>query len=264
MTRLVGAELFRVRASGLWLWSLLAALVLGCGFTTLFTAIGPENFDPPLPGLGTSEGVRAVLGLATTTLFVPALIGAIAVTGDYRHQTLGQTVLAEPRRGRVLAAKLVALAVVGAGYALVVVAGTVAALYGTTALTGTRLGAPPGEVFAILLGTAAAIVAYTLIGGGIGALVRHQLAAVGVVLGYFAVAEIVVLVIPGVNHAYPYLPGGASAALTGFGYLTDAVAADTGAVTTLLSPWAGFTVLLGYAVAAAVLATMSSLRRDIA
>lgn len=261
--RLIAAELFRFRANRLWYWSLLAALVLGCGFTALFAVIGPENFDPPMPALTTHEGVRMMLGLATTTLFVPALIGAIAVTGEFRHQTFGHTVLAEPRRGRVLAAKLAALAIVGAGYALVVTAGTLAALYGTTAVAGTRLGAPPGEVLTTLFGAATAMVVYSVVGGGIGALVRNQLAAVGAVLGYFSLGEIVVLVLPGVNAVYPYLPGGASAALTDFGYLTEAVAADTGTVTTLLPPLAGLAVLLGYAVTVAALATVSSLRRDI-
>lgn len=261
MTRLVSAELLRIRATRLWLWALLAATVLGGGFTALFTLLGPENFDPPMPALDTAEGVRTMLGLSTTMLFVPALIGSLAITGEYRHQTITHTFLTEPRRGRVLSAKLVAYALFGLGYALVVTALTVASLYGGTALTGTRLGVPFGGVLAALAGTSAAIVAYTLIGAGIGALVRHQLIAAGVVLGYFSFGEILVLVVPGLNALYPYLPGGASAALTDFGYLTDTVAADTGTVTTLLPPAAGLGLLLGYALIASLVATV--LRRDI-
>lgn len=263
MIRLVRAELFRIRATRLWLWALLAAVVLGGGFTTMFALIGPENFDPPMPALSTAEGVRTMLGLTTMTLFVPALIGTVAVTGEYRHQTIGHTFLVEPRRGRVLTAKLAAFSAVGAGYALVVTGMTLAALYGSAALTGTDLGAGPSEVLTALLGAGAAMVAYTLIGAGIGAVVRHQIIAVGAVIAYFSFGEIIVLVVPGLNAAYPYLPGGASAAVTDFGYLTDTIAADTGTATTLLSPLAGLAVLLGYAAAAAVVATAGSLRRDV-
>ncbi|HEU5129694.1 MAG TPA: hypothetical protein VFU12_17075 [Glycomyces sp.] len=263
MIRSTTAELYRFLASRLWLWSLLAAVVLGGGFTAMFAFVGPENFDPPMPSLATGEGVLMMLGLTTLTLFVPALIGALAVTGEYRHRTIGHTFLTEPRRGRVLLAKLCALTVIGAGYAVTVSVMTLASLYGATAAAGTELGASLGHVLTALAASSGAAVAYTLIGAGIGALARRQLVAVGVVMGWFAFGEILTLALPGLNAAYPYLPGGASAALTDFGYLADTVAAETGRATALLSPVAGLLVLLAYAGAAGVLAVATSLRRDV-
>ncbi|QVQ54527.1 ABC transporter permease [Spiractinospora alimapuensis] len=263
MTHLLRAELFRIRTTRLWLWALLAAVVFGGCFTALFTFVGPENFDPPMPPLSTAEGVRAMLGLGTVTLFVPTLIGTVAVTNEYQHHTISHTYLAVPRRGRVLTAKLLAFSLVGVGYALVATGLILASLYGATVTTGTQLGASFGDVLIVLGANAAAMVAYTLIGAGIGALVRNQIFAVVGVIAYFTLFEVLLLMVPGLNAVYPFLPGGASAALTDFSYLTDTMYVETGVATSLLSPAGGFAVLLAYAVVAGVVATATSLRRDV-
>lgn len=263
MIRLITAEVYRMLASRWWIWTLLAAIILGAGFTSLFTLVGPENFDPPMPSLETEEGVQMMLGLTTLTLVVPALIGALIVTGEYRHHTISHTFLSEPRRGRVLAAKMFALALMGLGYGLLVSAMTVGSLYGAAATAGITLGAPLGQILTALTSATAAIIAYTLIGAAVGALVRNQLVAAGVLIGYFSFGEVVLLALPGLNSVYPYLPGGASSALTNFSYLADTIAAETGASTTLLPPAAGFGVLLAYAVTASAVAMATSLQRDV-
>ena len=45
----------------------------------------------------------------------PVLLGALAITGEFRHGTLTPTFLAEPRRSWVLSAKFVSQLAVGAG-----------------------------------------------------------------------------------------------------------------------------------------------------
>ena len=57
----------------------------------------------------------------------PLVVGALSMTAEFRHQTITPTLLAEPRRGVVLGAKLVVGALVGAAYGLV---GTVGAVLG--------------------------------------------------------------------------------------------------------------------------------------
>jgi hypothetical protein len=95
-------------------------------------------------------------------------------------------------------------------------------------------------------------------------LLRNQVAALAVVVGYLYFAELALLAIPGVNVVYPYLPGGATAALTGFGYMVDSLAAQTGqAGRELLSAPMGAVVLAGYALVACVLAIAFPLRRDV-
>ncbi|MGN9842262.1 hypothetical protein ACTMTI_29460 [Nonomuraea sp. H19] len=76
--------------------------------------------------------------------------------------------------------------------------------------------------------------------------------------------ETVLMLIPGIKVLYPYLPGGATAALTGFTYLADAIASQTGtSAAQLLSAPAGAAVLVCYALIAVAVAVASPLRRDI-
>ncbi|WP_052423060.1 hypothetical protein [Nonomuraea candida] len=75
----------------------------------MLALVGPENFDPPMPGLHTEAGVRAVLGFLGFlgfTAFVPAAIGTLAVTSEHRHRTITFTFLYAPDRWRVPAAPI--------------------------------------------------------------------------------------------------------------------------------------------------------------
>ncbi|MEV6153422.1 ABC transporter permease [Nonomuraea sp. NPDC052129] len=263
MTGLVFAEWRRLAAGRLWLWGLLAAIGSG-GVIGLLALVGPENFDPPLPGLETATGTRMVLGLLGFFAFVPALLGTTAVAAEYRHQTITTTMLFAPRRWTVLVAKLVAYTAAGLAYGLAnaVVAGSM--LFAAAAVKGIALGLPTAVVLGLLSRIAVTMTVYTLLGVAVGALLRNQVAALAVLGGYFYALETALLVIPGINQLYPYLPGGATAALTGFTYMADAVASQTGTTTaTLLSAPLGAAVLLSYALLAALAAIAAPLRKDI-
>lgn len=72
------------------------------------------------------------------------------------------------------------------------------------------------------------------------------------------------MMIPGVDALYPVLPGGATAALTDFTYLADAMAQEVGGTAVqLLPPVAGALLLSVYALAAALIAVVLPMRRDI-
>lgn len=259
------AELLRLSATRLPLWTLLCAVLCGGGLAVLLSLIGPESADPPMPGLDTAEGVGTVLGLGGLMLFVPVLLGTVAVTAECRHRTIGTSFLVEPHRERVLGAKLAAYALLGLGYGLVssLVSGLAVVL--GAALHGQRLGVPPGELAWILLQLALAAAVHMVLGVGIGALARHQLLAIGIVLGYFQLLEHLLMLIPGVSAVHPFLPGGAAAALTRFTYVADAVSAQTAVASSpLLPPLLGALVLLGYAALAAGAAVLLPLRRDLA
>jgi ABC-2 type transport system permease protein len=127
-----------------------------------------------------------------------------------------------------------------------------------------ELGLPTGEIVVTLLRVAVTMTVYTVLGVAFGALLRNQVAALLVVVAYFYLGEFALLLIPGVNAVYAYLPGGASAALTGFTYLAEATANQTGgAAAELLSTPTAALVLLGYAVVAAAIAIAVPLRRDV-
>ncbi|WP_329080717.1 ABC transporter permease [Streptosporangium sp. NBC_01469] len=263
MRRLIKAEFRRLLTTSLWRWGPLAAVICGGVLVGLATLAGPENFEPPMPGMTTEEGVRTVLSLIGLTVIVPALFGATAVTSEYRHKTITFTFLFAPRRHTVLAAKLLAYAVAGAVYGMVVTASAAVGLYGGAALRGVTIGAEPGTVAELLLRLAAAMTVYTVLGVGIGALLRNQTAALAVLGLYLYMVEHALALIPGVNLIYPYLPGGATAALTDFTLISQAAAQISVASAQLLSPLLGALVLAAYAVTAAVLAIAAPMRRDV-
>jgi ABC-type transport system involved in multi-copper enzyme maturation permease subunit len=263
MTRLIRAELRRLLSTPLWKWGPVAALLAGGGLTALCVLIGPENFDPPMPGVDTDAGARLVLSMIGLTVLVPALFGALAVTSEYRHGTIAYTFLFEPRRHRVLAAKLAAYAIAGTVYGLLVALAGAAALYGAAAARGVEVGTGPATVAGILAGLAAAMAVYTVIGVGLGALLRNQTATLVVLGAYLYMVEHTLAIIPGFNLAYPFLPGGATAALTESGLMSAAAVEVTGTATALLSPPLGAAVLLAYALAAAAAAVLAPMRRDV-
>ncbi|MEU1808255.1 ABC transporter permease [Micromonospora aurantiaca (nom. illeg.)] len=261
---LLRAELRRVLATRMWGGLLLAAVALGGGLVGLMALVGPENFDPPMPGLHTEEGLRSILGILGFTAFVPAAAGALAATSEHRHGTAAVTFMFAPRRGRVLAAKLATHAIVGLGYGIALAGSAAAALFTVAAARGVSLGLPAPTVLALLARIGVAMAVYLLVGTGVGALLRNQVAAVCVVVGYLYLAEPVLMMIPGVNALYPLLPGGATAALTDFTYVADAMSAQLGSdAVALLPPAAGALLLTGYALAAAALAVVVPMRRDI-
>ncbi|GAA1846427.1 ABC transporter permease [Agromyces salentinus] len=264
MNRLIRGEFAKLLGTRLPMWTLVIAACSGGGLTGLLALIGPENATPPLPGLDTAEGVGIVVGMSGLLLFAPALIGTIAVTSEYRHRTIGTTFLTAPRRGRVLAAKLVVFGVLGVAYGVVasLFAGGAVAL--GAAVQGVEIGVPPLVLVMLLVRLSLAAAVYMILGVAIGALARHQLLAVGIVVGYFYFLEHVLMIIPGVNAIHPYLPEGATAALTDFTFLSDAIAEQLPLASAApTSPMIGALVLLAYAAAAACIAVAVPLRRDL-
>ncbi|ONI77342.1 ABC transporter permease [Actinosynnema sp. ALI-1.44] len=261
-TALMSAEARRLSSTRLWLWGLLGALATG-GLVFLLAMVGPENFDPPMPGLATAAGTQMLLGMAGLLAFVPALLGTTAVTAEYRHQTITFTYLFAPRRGTVLAAKLSVYALAGLAYGVIVAVVAGAGLVVAASVHGVSLGLPTSDVVGFLVRLVAMMTVYTLLGVAFGALLRNQVTALVVLGGYFYMGETLLLLIPGVNAVYPFLPGGASAGLTGFTYVAQAVSQSGISTPHLLSAPLGALVLLGYVAVAAVLAFGTSLRRDV-
>ncbi|MGC4943125.1 ABC transporter permease subunit [Kribbella sp. DT2] len=264
MKQLIRGEITRLFATRLPRWAALAAVGCGAGLTGLLAFIGPEHASPPMPGIDTPEGVGIVVGITGVLLFVPALLGTIAVTGEYRHRTIGTTFLAVPRRGRVLRAKLVVYGVFGLAYGVTASLASGIALTAAVLARGVDLPVSVGSLVTLLLQLAIAAAVYMVLGVGIGALARNQLLAIGIVLGYFYFLEYVLMILPGVNVIYPFLPGGATASLTSFTFLSSTIADQNSLGTpTLLPAAAGALILAGYAAAAAGIATLVPLRRDL-
>ena len=119
---------------------------------------------------------------------------------------------------------------------------------------GARGSAPSlsGDDLAVLADSGLALVICTVVGVGVGALVRNQVGAVVGALVYLFVVEPIIRQVGAVDSAYKWTPGGALEAMTA-----------TAQGPELLEPWQGALLLLGYGLAAAVAGTLLAVRRDI-
>jgi ABC-2 type transport system permease protein len=218
---------------------LLAVLLHGFGLGA--EALGDRHVQLMVLGRGEFLGV----------LFA-ALLGAMSITAEIRHGTIRPTFLFSPRRGRVVAAKVVVSVLVGAGFGLV--AGAVATAAGTAALRarGIDLQLDGSDDALLVFGSAAAATLWAAIGVGLGALVRHQVPTlIGICAWLLFVEGLLAEATGGLGDVGRILPGSAAAAISG---------QDPG---TLLAPAVGLVLLVAYAAAAALAGAIATSRRDV-
>ena len=253
MNRLVAAEFRKLLTTRLWLWLLLGAIGLTALYASLLIGFSddPDTMTAPLATAAGQQTLFAVAAGGANTLV--AVLAAIGITGEFRHRTATATFLATPRRGSVVAAKLATYAAVGAAYA-------VACLLVVTLIAVPWLTIKGIEVSLLddgLPGTYAGVVAdvaiFALVGVGLGALLRSQVATVVGLLVYRFVAEPILTGIPALDDWTIYLPGSASAALTRVSLSTQEY----------LEAWQGGLLLAGYAFTLGCAGALTSMRHDI-
>ncbi|MEV6168019.1 ABC transporter permease [Streptomyces sp. NPDC051954] len=131
---------------------------------------------------GSLQPDDTVLGGSLTTtvpsLMIAGVVGALTVCGEYSSGTIGSTLTAVPRRGRVLLAKAALLT--GLLYGVGLAACTVAYVLGDAILDDTYA---QGEALPALFGIAALFSIVGVLGLAIGALLRHAAGAVTAVTG---------------------------------------------------------------------------------
>jgi ABC-2 type transport system permease protein len=254
MIRLVRAEWTKLFTTRVWLGLLLGACAMAGGFAALFTGFAGRtgNDGQALPDIGTSAYEQAAFAVSANATVLLLILGIIGMTQEYRRRTATPTFLVTPRRGRVVAAKLLAYALAAVPIGLLVIATNVLVV---EIYAGARGAAPSltGDNLRVLAGAWAALVIYAVMGVGIGALLRNQVGAiVGALVYLFVVEGIVIRAIPAIAPLFTWLPGGALQAMTATLDATD-----------LLDPWQGALLLIGYGLVAAVLGTLLAVRRDI-
>jgi ABC-type transport system involved in multi-copper enzyme maturation permease subunit len=204
-TRLVRAELFKLRTTSVW-WLFAAASMLSTAIVLVVNMIAAHSLLKPFADylytashghpndiptdflshikseylLGHS-GVTQASTLYTSSelvgLLLACLLGVVIVTSEYQQQTATSTFLVTPRRGAVLAAKLVAAVVVAA--AAWVVTTLLCLVAGAVFLHVEGVSAQLAQwgVIRSMLLNLAAYVVWAALGVGFGAVVRSQLAA---------------------------------------------------------------------------------------
>lgn len=179
------------------------------------------------------------------------VLGALLVTNEWRHGSATPTFLATPRRTPVALAKLAAAAVVGVVVAVLTVAPAAALLVVLLGSRGAHIGYD-GRLYLAMLGPAAGLALFVMIGAALGLVLRNQVAAIVVGIVLVVVSDIVVQILVGVLHApestRSYLPSGAAQALDGIGAIPS---------------WAGALVLVGYVVVLGGVGAVLLRRRDV-
>jgi ABC-2 type transport system permease protein len=286
-------RLLRAEVRKLWtVWStyvlfgIVVVIDLLFGFGLSFARGGRHGGTAGLVPHGSALWFANVFAVLDNARLLALVLGVLIITGEYRHKTVTPTFLAEPRRGRVVTAKLkvsfgggvvlgVVTMVTGLVLGFLLVALKVHSCFLGLSDGGVQQGmsqalcrAQHGVYFVanthtmwhqwsliapgVILGTGL----FAIYGLGLGALLKNQVVAIVVGLGFTLVVETIVTAIwPTIGE---YLPGQAATALedahrTGF----------NGGTVQLLPWWGGAVMLVVYGVVLAVLGTTTTLRSDI-
>jgi ABC-2 type transport system permease protein len=170
MTRLLRAEVLKLRTTRTF------ATLAGCAVAAslLVMVLGTTLTNPH------EVDLRTLLLSNPGSIFV-VLLGAVGITGEWRHRTIASSVLAAPDRVRLLTAKTLAYALASVVVSLVVTASIM--LAGTLIVSG-RGGATLGlvELADVLWRNLAVAGLLGALGVGMGALLRNQIVAVTALL----------------------------------------------------------------------------------
>ena len=241
MTSLIANELHKLHTIG-GPWLLLAAgpvlVIVGVAGDL---AGGADLTQPQTASHAVAHaGVMSLLTL---------IFGITAVAGEYRHQTITDTYLATPRRGRVIAAKFAVYTAVGAVVGLMLAVTAVIATAVAITANGGSLDLSNRDLWRTLAGGVACNAAFAAIGVSLGALIPNLTAAIATALAWIALVEgLIGELLSDLEAWLPFAAGQALGRLPG--------APD-------ISQWAGGLLLVGYAVVFAAIALTTSVRRDI-
>jgi ABC-2 type transport system permease protein len=289
MTRLLLTEVRKLWT--IWstyvLFGIVVVIDLAFGFAIAFAPGGRHGGTAGIIPHGSSPWFTDIFSVLDNSRLLALVLGVLIITGEYRHKTVTPTFLAEPRRGRVVAAKLgiafgggiglgvltmlmglvlgfvliaakVHSCITSSGFGLQVQQGMSKAV--CSSQHGLYFVATTHEMWhawsriapGVILGTGL----FAIYGLGLGALLKNQVVAIVVGLGFTLVVETIIVAIwPSIGE---YLPGQAATALE------DAGRTTFGGGSTLLLPWwGGAAMLVVYGVVLAVLGTLTTLRSDV-
>jgi ABC-2 type transport system permease protein len=243
MTAQIKAELLKLRSTRTAI-----ALILGMiALILIFTLLDGLLSHPS--GLMGKENQRELLSVSSLTGVFSALAGVLLVTSEYRFGTIRPTILFNPVRSQVLAAKVVAGALAGVAFGVVGEAINWAVGYPILEGRGITVVLSGGDIVLLTLGGLAATALWGAIGTALGAIIHNQVGAIIALLAWgLAVDNLLFGLAPFVGR---FMPDRASDALMGLREHH------------LLAPGAGAIILIAWTAALAVVGIALSVRQDI-
>jgi hypothetical protein len=247
--RLIRAEFLKLRTTQVWFWLLLATVAV-----SVLLVVGQIA---PHDGVRTARQVPDLFASSATAYIVVFILGVLGVTTEFRYQTITPTVLQTPSRWTIVTAKMITYAILGVIYAIIAVAVQLAVAVPWLSAKHVDVRFGDGNVQHAIIGVFAVVALFGIVGLGVGALLRNQIVAVVVGILFLLVLENVLVAIPVVKKAYPYMPGPAA----------DAILHTTGSTDRngvhLLSTGGGVVLLLLWAFVPAIVGAAYTMNRDI-
>lgn len=264
--RAVSAEFMKIFTTRIW-WVLALILFGYVGFTAV--AIGFSlSVTPEEAGMSIPDGFLAplVYSMATAIGYVfPVIFGAMSITSEVRHRTLGTVFLGTPNRSVVLAAKAVAGLVIGAVYGIAGLVGSVGLGAPVLLAVGdeTRLG--DGDTWAMFGRIVLAMALWGVVGVALGVLIPSQIGSIVTIIAFTQFVEptlrIAAAFVDWLGELGRFLPGAAGDALVGASFFSMFAGGSGGAAP--LEWWQGGLVLAGYAVLLGAIGAATAWRRDV-
>jgi ABC-2 type transport system permease protein len=251
MRSLVSAELLKLRSTrSAWIPLAVALGIAVIAVVANTSEVGHGGSthlsSAALPGLLRASGGQIVDGAVL-------LAWIVLSAGEFRHRTSVTTFLGEPNRLRVVSAKLIAAALTGAAVGLL--AEALSAATSAAALSAHHVPlvwSQPGVLGAVLAVPLLAAM-FGILGVGLGLLLRHTAAAVGLALMWAFVVE---GIIPALMHQpgmVRWLPEAAA----------NTVLRGASPAATMLSAGVALAVLAGYAAVLAGAGAALTVRREV-
>ena len=248
MTALVRSELLKVRTTRGW-YGYLSAIVLLVGIGVAGDVGSTDDFRRS--ELSYQVGLVEAAGFAGV---IAAILGITMVTTEFRHGTITPTLLANPRRERMLAGKSLAATIVAIGFALLALAVLVAVAVTWLSFVDAEQHLGDPEVLKRMGQIVLVSVLWALIGIAVGAAVHGQVAALVGTLVWIFLGETLLgalLSVLDLEGVAEYLPFRALDAADGTG-------GDN-----LLSYWPGVAVTIGWIAVIGAFGLVRTSRRDI-
>ena len=201
------------------------------------------------PELATLKNQYAVLSAGTSAALFAALIGVMAITGEFRHGTIRPTFVVTPHRSRVIGAKVLASLLMGMLFGLTAIGLSLGIGYAILVGRGIPFALSTSNVLWLVLGTPVLTAAWAALGVGFGAVVRNQVfAVIGLIVWVMVIDNLLRGLVPRIGG---YTLMGAS----------SAIIADPSDY--VLSAAAGGLLLLAYVAALVTAGALLVSRRDV-
>jgi ABC-2 type transport system permease protein len=229
------SEWTKLRSVRSTFWALAVTIVLGVGLGAAISAAAAHGYakSSAATRLSWDPTSNSLDGIGIATLAI-AVLGVLFISSEYSSGMIRTSLIAVPKRGRILAAKAVVFAVVT--FVVGEVTSFTAFFLGQALISGhapTATFADPGVARAVV-GAGLALTALAVLSVAVGTLLRHPAAAISCMVAILFVLPAIAAALPDswrnpVLEFWPTLAGGQISSVH--------IAAHS------LQPWPGFGVM---------------------